>query len=161
MSKRPGTNADRDVYVRKDSPIKGTPVYVEPDEEHTGVHNASLKALDEIRKLDQKLEANKVEAARAHGALKTEVLGLKTTVDKMDDKLDRLAESNARLEGRVEERGRSRSSSSQQRAVVEDTLAKRILARGEARWKGIVTIAAALLGGGGGLWLLQHLFGGR
>jgi hypothetical protein len=128
--KRPGTNADRDVLVRKETPALGSPVFVDPDDEKTDVHNASMRALAEIRELDKKLDAQKLEAARAHGALKTEVLGLKTTVEKVDQKLDRIAEGHASVAGKLEvvlaDRGRPRSDSAQRRAVM---LAEQVLGK--------------------------------
>lgn len=158
----------RDALVRKDTPLRGVdiPVFVDPDNDKTDVHNAAIRALAEIRELDKKIDASKTEAARAHGALKAEVLGLKTTVDKMDQKLDRIAEGHAAVAAIVQDRGR-RSSGPQRQ--VEDTvktvLADRVLAEDSARRDFRRKVALAIVSGFASgaviLWLLQHYLGGR
>lgn len=166
--KRPGTAADRDGMPRKTPPAgvaaQLAPVFVDPEDEKTDVHNAAMRALAEIREIDKKLDASKLEAARAHGALKTEVLGLKTTVDKMDEKLDRIAEGHAAVAAVVEERARRRSGERPSiEATVEAQLAKHENAenreRRDFRRKIALAVVSGLFSGVVIVWLLQHYLG--
>jgi len=150
---------------RRKTPAPGVPV---PWHEETTAVHTDAQVFRALKSLHGELQANKSEAARAHGALKKdlddfkatvskEIDGVKTTVNAFDGKLDRVAESSAETAGAVKAMltQRSRSPSGETRAVAKETLAEHVLAsaREDKRfsrkvWLQIIAGAIALLTSG-------------
>jgi hypothetical protein len=130
------SDADRALasLTQRRTPSSGVPTPWH--EEHTGVHT-DAQVFRALKSLHGELQANKAEAAKAHGALSqrvaaldTKVAGIETTVGKFDEKLDRYAESGAKTAGAVEAMltQRSRTPSGETRAVAKEALAEQVLA---------------------------------
>lgn len=88
-------NRDRDHYVPKHpTPVRGLATVEDWREEPTGV-GTDAQVFRAVKKLGEELEANKVEAAKAHGALKKEVSeridGVEKRLTKQDLVLERMA----------------------------------------------------------------------
>jgi len=172
---RPGSMSDADralaaLTQRRNTPATGT-VTTPWHEEHTGVHT-DAQVFRALKSLHGELQANKAEAAKAHGALSARVTaldakvsGIERTVTGFDQKLDQVAVSSAKTAGAVEvlANQRSRSPSGETRAVAEETLAKQVLAdardgRGFSRkvWLAIIAGAITFLTSGAFLhWVLS------
>jgi hypothetical protein len=125
-------------------------------EEPTGVHTdaqvfRALKALgEEVKTIGSDLTQNKLEAARAHGALKSEVAQLSKRMDATDGKLDDVATLSATVSGKIDvllADRRGRSSSSETRGVIKETLAERVLAEQQAAAAHSRAVRLKLLGG--------------
>lgn len=125
---RHGSVPDRDVRVPKElPPAEGAPI--QPwHEEPTGVHT-DAQVFRAVKALGEELQANKLEAARAHGALKQEVAELGKTVDARLTKQDTvLASQNvtlSRMAGQLDvlvPSYRSRPSSTETKAIVDKAL---------------------------------------
>lgn len=121
--RRHQSQADRDLAserARKDRDAAPDRAW---HEEATGVHTDTqvFRALKGMRdELRDELHASKTEAARAHGALKAEVLQLATKVERQDAKLDAVTTTTARMEGKLDVMladRRPAGTSSQQRTV--------------------------------------------
>lgn len=119
---------DRDVRVPKElAPVEGAPL--QPwHEEPTGVHT-DAQVFRAVKALGEEMQANKLEAARAHGALKTEISEFKTAVDARLTKQDTvLASQNvtlSRMAGQLDvlvPRYRARPSSSETKAIVDKAI---------------------------------------
>jgi LmbE family N-acetylglucosaminyl deacetylase len=102
--KRPSSLADRDVLVPKHPtpaagvPVPSAPVNIDWREETTGVHT-DAQVFRAVKKLGDELEANKREAAKAHGALKQELHEMATKVDQRFEAFDtRLTKQDLVLE---------------------------------------------------------------
>jgi stress response protein YsnF len=92
-------------------------------EEPTGVHT-DAQVFRAVKKLGEELEANKREAAKAHGALKQEVAELAKSVDTRLTKQDLVLERMAGQMDVLVPIKRSRSDSSETRAIAADVVAK-------------------------------------
>lgn len=119
---------DRDVRVPKElAPAEGAPL--QPwHEEPTGVHT-DAQVFRAVKALGEEMQANKLEAARAHGALKTEISEFKAVVDARLTKQDTvLASQNvtlSRMAGQLDvlvPRYRARPSSSETKAIVDKAI---------------------------------------
>lgn len=159
---------------RRRTPVDGIPQ--RPwHEENTGVHT-DTQVFHALKSLHGELQANKVDAAKAHGALSAkvatlagEVSGIRTTVGDFDKKLDRVAESSAKAAGALEIIApivaRSKSPSTDPHAAAKETLADHVLAAARADrsfsrkvWLKIITGAIAFATSGAFLhwWLAPH-----
>ena len=144
--------------AKRRTPVEGVPQR-QWHEETTGVHT-DPQVFHALKSLHGEMQANKREAAQAHGALRKDLDAFKTSVSTtlggFDEKLDRVAESSARTAGAVEvlAQQRSRTPSTDTRtvaaAVVTETLATHVLEERKAtraerieRWKFAGKVAAA------------------
>lgn len=114
---------DRDVRTEKHPPLtEGAPV--QPwHEEKTDVHGDS-QVFRALKALGSEIESNKLEAARAHGALKTELVAFK---DSVDERLTKQDIALARIGGQMDvlvPMKRNRPSSSETKAIVNEALEK-------------------------------------
>src|SRR5690348_15181375 len=152
---RPGSMSDADralaSLTQRRTPSSGVPTPWH--EEHTGVHT-DAQVFRALKSLHGELQANKIEAAKAHGALSqrvasldTKVAGIETTVGKFDEKLDRVAENSAETTGAVKAMlaQRSRTPSGETKAVAKITTLGKIAV---AALGVIGTILAALAAAG-------------
>lgn len=117
----------RDIRVPKERPAAehSKPWHEEP----TGVHT-DAQVFRGLKALGEEIQANKLEAARAHGALKTELVDFKTTIDTRLTKQDTvLASQNvvlSRMAGQLDvlvPMARPRPSSSETKAIGEQAVA--------------------------------------
>lgn len=119
-------------------------------EEDTAAHT-DVQVFRALKGLRADLETSKVEAARAHGALKAEVVELRGTLTKQGEKLDDVTTTAARMEGKLDVilADRRPASTSAQSRVVETLLADRANENQHRRerWtiglRGLVSIATA------------------
>ena len=120
----------RDIRVPKERPLtpaEGAPISAW-HEEPTGVHT-DAQVFRGLKALGEEMQKNKLEAAKAHGALKTELVDLKTTVDQRLTKQDTvLANQNvvlSRMAGQLDvlvPMARTRPTSSETKAIVDKAL---------------------------------------
>jgi hypothetical protein len=132
--KRPASvPGNRDVYVPKHpTPASGVPAE-DWREEPTGV-GTDAQVFRAVKKLGDELAANKLEAAKAHGALKKELTEFKTSVDskltKQDEILDELHERSVRQGAQLDilvpmaTNARSRPNSAETRAIAAEAVEK-------------------------------------
>lgn len=140
------TANDRDAAARRDR--SGAPE-APWHEEATGVHTDG-QVFRALKGLRDDLEANKVEAARAHGALKAEVVALASTVAKQGEKLDDVTTTAARMEGKLDVMlADRRPASSTQQRVVETLLTDKVNAEAHKRervtigWRGLINVISS------------------
>lgn len=91
--------------------------------ERTDVHSADAQVFRAIKALGSEMQANKLEAARAHGALKLEVAEVKKD-------LAENTKATARVEGKIDVllADRRSASPSSQRNAAKEVLAEQVLA---------------------------------
>lgn len=165
MAKRPGTMSGDDralsgLAERRQTPASGVPV-VPWHNEDTGVHT-DPQVFRAMKGLHEEIQASKREAANAHSALRTELTAridkLETESirrsDKLEGKLDDTNTLAATVSGKMDvllATRRDRSSSSETRTVVTQTIAERILDddmdRRRTRRKFWLTVAKGLFSG--------------
>lgn len=131
---------DRDVRVPKERPVTSPTGIPAQDwhDEPTGVHT-DAQVFRAVKKLGEELAQNKIEAARAHGALKSEVAAVEKKIDALDEKLSgkidaavvNIATVSGQMSVMLSDR-RGRSPSSETRATVKETLADQVLAEQRA-----------------------------
>ena len=105
-------------------------------QETTDVHNPDAQVFRAIKALGNELEANKLEAARAHGALKAEVVAVKRDVAEIKSELATNTRATSRVEGKIDvlmTDRRPAHQSSEQRAIAKEVLADQVLAEQRSR----------------------------
>jgi hypothetical protein len=136
----------RDIRIPKERPMtpaEGAPVQ-SWHEEKTGVHT-DVQVFRAVKALGEELAENKIEAAKAHGALKQEVHELAKSVDGRLTKQDNVL---ARMAGQLDvlvPMSRQRPDSSETKAIVSKALAT---SSTTFRRKLILTIASGVFSAG-------------
>lgn len=144
-------------------------------EEKTGVHT-DVQVFRAVKHLHKRINESEAAAAKSHGELKTEVsalkdgfVALKEVTEKQDEKLDKVAEAQAKIVGYIEGQRdeadrRAKSPSSMLRMVQETTtttLAGKIVddqLKAREWWRTqTAKIIGSALAGGSALELLHRL----
>lgn len=129
MTDKPHKPDRRDIRIPKERPMtpaEGAPIQ-SWREETTGVHTDQV--FRALKALGEDLEKNKLEAAKAHGALKQELVEMKTSVDTRLTKQDHVLadQSNvlSRMAGQLDvlvPMARKRPDSAETKALVDTAI---------------------------------------